>query len=103
MGTTLGIFTGTWLAFGLTSLTSPPGQTSPVLGDFFLAVAAIFMMLTGGGLAGGKAAAGIVVLLGSVRFLVSGLYELNSAVGLEHAAGIIPSEHAPVTTRLIVA
>ena len=40
-------------------------------------------------LAGGKAAAGIVVLLGSVRFLVSGLYELNSAVGLEHAAGII--------------
>lgn len=49
VGTTLGIFTGTWLAFGLTSLTSPPGQTSPVLGVFFLAVAAIFMMLTGGG------------------------------------------------------
>ncbi len=89
VGTAFGIFTGTWLAFGLTALTSPPGKASPVLGVFFLGVAGIFAMLMGGGLAGGKAAAGVVVLLGSVRFVLSGLYELTASVGFEHAAGII--------------
>jgi succinate-acetate transporter protein len=89
VGTTFGIFTGTWLAFGLTALTSPPGQASPVLGVFFLSVAAVFAMLMGGGLVGGKAAAGVVVLFGAVRFVLAGLYELTSSVGVEHAAGIV--------------
>jgi succinate-acetate transporter protein len=89
VGTVFGIFTGTWLAFGLTALTSLPGQASPVFGVFFLSVAAIFAMLMGGGLVGGKAAAGVVVLFGSVRFVLAGLYELTSSVGVEHAAGIV--------------
>jgi hypothetical protein len=89
VGTAFGIFTGTWLAFGLTTLTSPAGQVSPVLGVFFLAVASVFAMLMGGGLAGGKAAAGVVVLLGAVRFVLAGLYELTSSIGVEHAAGIV--------------
>jgi hypothetical protein len=89
VGTAFGIFTGTWLAFGLALLTGPPGQTSPVLGVFFLGVGAVFAMLTGGGLAGGKAAAGMVVLLGAVRFVLSGLYELTSSIGVERAAGIV--------------
>ena len=89
VGTSFGIFTGTWLAFSLTILTGTPGQTNAVLGVFFLSIAAIFAMLLGGGLAGGKAGAGFVVLAGSARFLLSGLYELNSSVGVEHAAGIV--------------
>lgn len=89
VGTGFGIFTGTWLAYGLSALSSPPGHASPVLGVFFLGVGSIFAMLTGGGVAGGKTAAGAVILTGSARFLVSGLYELTGSVGLERAAGIV--------------
>jgi succinate-acetate transporter protein len=89
VGTSFGIFTGTWFAFGLSALTSPPGHTSAVLGVFFLAICAIFAMLMGGGLVGGKAGAGVIVLAGSARFLLSGLYELTSSSGVEHAAGIV--------------
>ncbi len=39
--------------------------------------------------AGGKAAAGAVILAGSARFVLSGLYELVKTTGLEHAAGIV--------------
>ena len=89
VGTSFGIFTGTWLSFGLSLLTSAPGSTSPVLGVFFLSIAAIFLMLVGGGLTGGKVAAGAIILVGSVRFLLSGLFELTSATGVERAAGIV--------------
>jgi uncharacterized protein len=89
VGTGFGIFTGTWLAFALASMSGPPGKTSHLLGVFFLAVGAIFALLTGGGLAGGKAAAGAIILVGSARFVLSGLYELLGSKGLEHAAGIV--------------
>jgi uncharacterized protein len=89
VGPGFGIFTGTWLAFSLASLSGPPGKTSPLLGVFFLGIAAIFVMLTGGGIVGGKAAAGAVILMGSARFLLSGLYEILDSKGLEHAAGIV--------------
>jgi succinate-acetate transporter protein len=89
VGTGFGIFTGTWLAFGLASLSSPPGHTSHLLGVFFLGVGGIFALLTGGGLAGGKAAAGAVIIAGSARFVLSGVYELTNSTGVEHAAGIV--------------
>jgi succinate-acetate transporter protein len=89
VGTSFGIFTGTWLAYSLASLSGQPGQTSHALGVFFLSISAIFMMLTGGGLAGGKAAAGAIILCASARFVLAGLYELTSSKSLEHAAGIV--------------
>ena len=89
VGTGFGLFAGTWLGFGLSLLTSPPGSTSPVSGVFFLGIAAVFVMLVGGGVAGGKAAAGAIILAGSVRFLLSGLYELTGSTGVEHASGIV--------------
>jgi succinate-acetate transporter protein len=89
VGTGFGIFAGTWLAYSLAAMSGPPGRVSHALGVFFLGIAALFAMLTGGGLAGGKAAAGIVILMGSARFLVSGIYELTGTAGLEHAAGIV--------------
>lgn len=60
-----------------------------MLGVFLLSTAGIFEMLMGGGLVGGKAAAGIVILAGAARFLLSGLYQLASTTGIEHAAGIV--------------
>ena len=89
VGTGFSLFTGTWLAFGLASLSSPPGERSHLLGVFFLAVGAIFALLCGGGLVGGKAAAGAVILFGSARFILSGLYEILGSTGVEHAAGIV--------------
>jgi uncharacterized protein len=89
VGTGFSLFTGTWLAYGLASLSSPPGHTSHLLGVFFLAVGGIFALLTGGGLVGGKAAAGAVILAGSARFVLSGIYQLTNSTGVEHAAGIM--------------
>jgi uncharacterized protein len=56
---------------------------------FFLSCAGVFALLMTGGIAGGKAAAGAVILTGSARFLLSGLYELTSSSGVERAAGIV--------------
>ena len=89
VGTGFGLFTGIWLAFGLSGVANGLGSTTPVLGVFFLSCAALFALLMAGGLAGGKAAAGAVILAGSARFLLSGLYELTSSTGVEHAAGIV--------------
>ncbi len=66
-------------------------QTSKVLGVFFLAVGLLFALLMLGGVVAGKVAAGMIVLAGSARFLVSGLYELTAASGLQTAAGIVGS------------
>jgi succinate-acetate transporter protein len=49
----------------------------------------LFALLMSGGIAGGKAAAGAVILAGSARFVLSGLYELTSSTGVERAAGIV--------------
>lgn len=89
VGTGFSLFTGTWLAYALASLSSPPGQTSALLGVFFLSIGGLFVMLTGGGLVGGKAVAGAVTLAGSARFILSGLYELTASTGVERAAGIV--------------
>ena len=89
VGTGFGLFAGVWLAFGLAGLSAGVSGTNSVLGVFFLICGALCALLTTGGFAGGKAAAGAVILAGSARFIVSGLYELTGNAGLEHAAGII--------------
>lgn len=89
VGTGFGLFSGIWLGFALSQLTSPPGATSPVLGVFFLAVGGIFILLVGGGAFGGKVAAGAIILSGSARFILTGLYELTTTTGVERAAGIV--------------
>jgi uncharacterized protein len=89
VGTGFGIFTGSWLAFGLNGLVNGVTSTSHVMGVFFLAVGALFVLLMGGGVTAGKVAAGGIVFFGSLRFILSGLYELTSSTGVEHAAGVI--------------
>jgi uncharacterized protein len=89
VGTGFGIFSGVWLGVGLTGLSSGLSSTSPVLGVFFLSCGGLFALLMAGGLAGGKAAAGAVILAGSGRFMLSGLYELTGSAGVKDAAGIV--------------
>jgi len=89
VGTGFGLFTGVWLAFGLAGLSAGVTGTNHVLGVFFLAVGGLFALLMGGGLAGGKAAAGAIILAGSARFILSGLYEITATKGVEHASGIV--------------
>jgi uncharacterized protein len=89
VGTSFAIFSGTWLAFGLSGLQNGVTSTSKVLGVFFLAIGALFALLMAGGVVAGKVAAGMVVLAGSARFIVSGLYELTGSGSLETAAGIV--------------
>src|SRR4051794_14750720 len=89
VGTGFAVFTGIWLAFGLTTVSGSVGETSRVLGVFFLCCAAVFLLLVGGGIAGGKAAAGAVILFGAVRFVLSGLYELTGSGGGGHAPRLV--------------
>jgi succinate-acetate transporter protein len=89
VGTGYGVFAGIWASVGIDELTSKPGATSAVLGVFLLSCGALLVMLMAGGFAGGKAGAGAVILAGSSRFLLTGLYELTGTVGLERAAGVL--------------
>jgi uncharacterized protein len=103
VGTGFGLFASIWLAFALTEISGSVGQTSRVLGVFFLSCAGIFALLMAGGFAGGKVAAGAVILAGSARFLLSGLYELSKSSGVEHAAGIVGLVFAGVAAYVGVA
>ena len=87
-GTALGLFGGAWLATGLNSLTATPGSTSAAFGAFMIALAASFAVAIGGA-AFGKAGPAAVVVLGSARLLLFGLYNVSGSAGLEHAAGIV--------------
>jgi succinate-acetate transporter protein len=89
VGTGFGLFTGVWLAFGLAGLSAGLTGTNHVLGVFFLAVGGVFALLMSGGLAGGKAAAGAIIVAGSARFILSGLYEITATPGVERASGIV--------------
>jgi succinate-acetate transporter protein len=87
-GSALGIFAGAWLASGAVLLSSPPGATSPAFGVFLLAISAAMIVLIASA-AGGKAGPAVVMVAGSARFLLAGLYELTDSRGVEHAAAIV--------------
>jgi len=86
-GTALGLFTGAWLATALTILTSPPGSTSDPIGVFFLCFAGALLVLVAG-TSFGKLGFALVILAGTSRFALSGLYELTGDVNVERAAGV---------------
>jgi succinate-acetate transporter protein len=87
-GTALGLFAGAWLASGLNFLSAAPGETSKVLGVFYLALAASFAVIIVGA-SFGKAGPAVVVVFGVARFTLAGIYELTNSVGVEHAAAIV--------------
>jgi uncharacterized protein len=87
-GTAFGVLSGAWLATALVTLSSPPGATSPALGAFFFCLAAALVVLIAGA-SFGKAGPAVVIVAAAARFLVTGLYEVTTKTGLEHAAAIV--------------
>src|SRR3954467_13518750 len=87
-GTGLGLFTGAWLATALVTLTSQPGSANSALGSFLFSLAASMLVLVAAA-SFGKAGPAAVIVAGSARMLVTGLYEVTGSKGVEHAAGLI--------------
>lgn len=100
--TSFGVQGGVWLVVGLDSLLSPAGSTSHALGVLLCAAAAWLLLCTLGA-AMGKLVPALVLLLVSLRFLITGLYELTANRGLEHAAGVIGLVLVPLCGYAILA
>jgi uncharacterized protein len=79
---------GGWFSIGLITYTSQPGQSSPALG-LVLAGAATVLLVPAVTASLGKPLAGLVMALTSVRFYLTGGYELSAATGWKDAAGIV--------------
>lgn len=84
--TGMGLLAGTWLAFGAATLASQPGQTSPALGLLLLGSATALLVPAIAGLTD-KGIAATVIGLASLRFFLTGAYEMTSGSTWELAAG----------------
>jgi uncharacterized protein len=85
--TTLGLFTTSWLALGLSNLQAAPGSTSVTLGIYlfgFATAAALLAVLS----AMGKPFFTLLLSVATARMVLSGLYEVGAAgKHVFHAAG----------------
>jgi succinate-acetate transporter protein len=86
-GTGMGILVGSWLSIGLVTLVSPPGGTSEALGVLLL-LAGAAMLIPASAAALGKVVVAGALVTTSVRFGLTGLYELTASPGVEVAAGV---------------
>jgi uncharacterized protein len=78
---------GGWFSIGLVTYTSRPEQNSPALG-LVLVGAATVLLVPAVTASLSKPLAALVMALTSVRFYLTGGYELSSAAGWKDAAGI---------------
>ena len=85
--TSFGVRAATWLVVGLSRLLSAPGTVSHALG-VLLCAASAWVALCALGSALGKLVPAAVLSLVSLRFLLTGIYQLTASRGLEHAAAI---------------
>jgi len=83
--TGMGVLAGTWATVGLTTLTSPPGSTSPGLGVVLVTAGLAMFLPAVSGLA--KLAPAAVMGLAGVRFIVTGMYQLEGSATWKSAAG----------------
>jgi uncharacterized protein len=83
--TGMGILSGTWAAAALATLTSKPDTTSPGLGIVLLAGGAA--MLVPASAASAKPVAAGVMTLASLRFIVTGVAEVDGSQSWLTAAG----------------
>jgi succinate-acetate transporter protein len=81
-----GLLSATWLAYGLLHLVSA-GATSDALGLLLLAAGGV-LALSAVAVSVGKPLPGAVFALASLRFLVSGVYELSGNGSWQNAAGV---------------
>jgi succinate-acetate transporter protein len=86
-GTGMALQAGGWFSIGLATYTGRPGQAIPALGLVLVGAATVLLVpavtasLT-------KVLAGLVMVLTSVRFYLTGAYDLSSGTGFKQAAGI---------------
>ena len=83
--TGMGVLTGTWAVVGLTTYTSPPGSTSAGLGVLLVTAGLAMFVPAVSGLA--KLVPAAVMGLAGVRFVVTGIYELQASPAWKSAAG----------------
>jgi uncharacterized protein len=86
-GTGMALQAGGWFSIGITALTGKPGETSPALG-LLLVGAATALLVPAVTASLSKVLASIAMALTSVRFYLTGAYELSSAAYWKDAAGI---------------
>lgn len=86
--TSVGILATGWLAFGLIQIVAPPSHPTGGLGLLLLAVAGLLVCSSlAVGLA--KPLPAAVFLLAAVRFVLAGIYHLNSNGSVQDAAGVV--------------
>ncbi|MBW0090311.1 hypothetical protein I4I73_16090 [Pseudonocardia sp. KRD-184] len=76
-GTGMGVLAGTWATVGVSTLTAPPGTSSPGLGVVLLVAAACLLVPAAG--ARGKLVAAAVMVVSAVRFAVTGVAETTGS------------------------
>ena len=77
-----------WLVLGLLTLTAPPGTRSETLG-LFLVLAALAVGLTGITAGLSKLVMALVLLTASLRFLLTGIYQLTGGEAWKSMSGIL--------------
>jgi succinate-acetate transporter protein len=87
-GTGMGVLSGTWLSVALVMLTTPAGATSDALG-LLLLMAATAMLIPAVIASWGKLVATAVLGTTSVRFAVTGLYQMTDGSAWKTTAGIV--------------
>jgi uncharacterized protein len=85
-GATLGLFAGSWLAAGLTTMQSTPGELNAAVGYFLLAFTVVVLLLAGAAILG-KPFIAILLVVSALRGLLSAAYELGAGPGWNHVAG----------------
>jgi uncharacterized protein len=86
--TTLGLFTGSWLAVGLAFANAKPGETSRSLGYFLVYFGAVVVLLAVAAMFG-KPLIGVLLLLASSRAILAGIYEFTGDKGWETIGGVL--------------
>jgi uncharacterized protein len=86
-GTGMALQAGGWFSIGITTFTGQPGKASPALG-LLLVGAATVLLVPAITASLSKLLASLVMALTSVRFYLTGAYELSSSTHWKDAAGV---------------
>ncbi|GAB2463174.1 hypothetical protein GCM10027265_10530 [Jatrophihabitans fulvus] len=82
------VYAGTWTATGLVGLVTPPGGHSPALGLLLIAAAAALLAPLSTSVRS-KPLIAVIVALGAVRFVTSGVFELGGSAASATVSGCI--------------
>jgi hypothetical protein len=84
--TGLSTLSAAWLAISLVMMQGPPGARSVALAVFLLTLTPLMLVLAATALSG-KPLFGLLLLIGGIRFALTGVYQVTGASAVEHTAG----------------